>query len=35
MREGRVTGELYEGAWYDIGTPERLEGLNVKLFNSY
>ncbi len=32
--EGRVTGELYEGEWYDIGTPERLEAINVHLFNS-
>jgi len=34
MREGKVTGELYEGEWYDIGTPERLEMLNARLFNS-
>jgi len=34
MREGRVTGELYEGVWHDIGTPERLEMLNAHLFNS-
>jgi MurNAc alpha-1-phosphate uridylyltransferase len=35
MRKGCVTGELYEGAWHDIGTPERLERLNAELFNSY
>ena len=35
MREGRVTGELYEGEWYDIGTPQRLEVLNARVFNSY
>ena len=34
MKEGRVTGELFEGKWLDIGTPERLELLNVQLFNS-
>lgn len=33
IREGKVTGELYEGEWYDIGTPERLELLNAQLFN--
>ncbi len=25
MAEGRVTGELYEGLWIDVGTPERLD----------
>jgi len=35
MKEGRVTGELFEGEWLDIGTPERLELLNSKLFNTY
>jgi MurNAc alpha-1-phosphate uridylyltransferase len=34
MKEGRVTGELFEGEWLDIGTPERLELLNIQLFNS-
>jgi MurNAc alpha-1-phosphate uridylyltransferase len=34
MKEGKVTGELYEGKWLDIGTPERLELLNAQLFNS-
>jgi MurNAc alpha-1-phosphate uridylyltransferase len=34
MQEGRVTGELFEGEWYDIGTPERLEMLNAHLFNT-
>lgn len=28
MSEGRVTGELYEGEWMDIGTPQRLEAIN-------
>jgi len=33
MREGRVSGELFEGEWRDIGTPERLEALNIHLFS--
>ena len=33
MKEGKVTGELYEGAWLDIGTPQRLEQLNAQLMN--
>jgi MurNAc alpha-1-phosphate uridylyltransferase len=35
MKEGKVTGELYEGEWLDIGTPERLELLNAQLMNWY
>lgn len=35
MKEGKVTGELYEGEWMDIGTPERLERLNAQLINNY
>ena len=35
MKEGKVTGELYEGDWLDIGTPERLELLNAQLMNRY
>jgi len=35
MKEGKVTGELYEGEWLDIGTPERLELLNAQLLNNY
>jgi len=35
MKEGKVTGELYEGEWLDIGTPERLEFLNAELMNRY
>lgn len=35
MKEGKVTGELYEGEWLDIGTPQRLEQLNAQLLNSY
>ena len=35
MKEGKVTGELYDGEWLDIGTPERLERLNAELMNRY
>lgn len=28
---GQVGGELYRGAWTDVGTPERLEQLNAPL----
>ena len=35
MKEGKVTGELFEGEWLDIGTPERLELLNSELMNRY
>ena len=28
MNRGQVTGEGYEGAWTDVGTPERLAQLN-------
>ncbi len=35
MKEGKVTGEIYEGEWLDIGTPERLELLNAQLMNRY
>jgi MurNAc alpha-1-phosphate uridylyltransferase len=35
MREMKVTGELYEGEWLDIGTPQRLELLNAQLINRY
>jgi len=30
-RAGRVSGELHEGAWLDIGTPERLAELDARL----
>lgn len=29
MRELRVSGEYYAGAWSDVGTPERLAGLDA------
>lgn len=35
MKEGKVTGELYDGEWLDIGTPGRLELLNAQLMNRY
>lgn len=35
IKEGKVTGELHEGEWVDIGTPQRLELLNAQLINSY
>ena len=28
---GRVSGEHYTGTWIDVGTPERLDALNVYL----
>jgi len=31
MNNGKVTGELFNGDWRDIGTPERLADLNTKL----
>lgn len=30
-RQGRVMGELYQGQWFDIGTPERLQQLDTQL----
>ena len=27
----RITGELYQGRWYDIGTPARLQQINQLL----
>ena len=29
--EGLVTGELFDGQWVDVGTPERLNLLNEQL----
>ncbi len=31
MARGLVTGEIYSGAWHDIGTPERLDHLSSSL----
>jgi MurNAc alpha-1-phosphate uridylyltransferase len=29
MAENRVSGEKYTGPWHDVGTPQRLQELNV------
>jgi N-acetyl-alpha-D-muramate 1-phosphate uridylyltransferase len=29
MAQGRLRGELYQGLWSDVGTPERLAALNL------
>jgi MurNAc alpha-1-phosphate uridylyltransferase len=34
VQQGRVTGEIYSGRWYDIGTPERLAQLDQQLLSS-
>lgn len=31
IRRGRVSGELYEGRWHNIGTPTQLQQLNALL----
>jgi MurNAc alpha-1-phosphate uridylyltransferase len=31
IETGRVSGELYEGEWVDVGTPERLQQLNERV----
>jgi NDP-sugar pyrophosphorylase family protein len=31
MLSNKVSGELFEGLWLDIGTPSRLEELNTRL----
>ena len=33
VRDGRVSGELHDGSWLDIGTPERLAELDARLRN--
>jgi len=34
MDKKQVTGELYQGSWHDIGTPERLNELDLYLKNN-
>lgn len=34
IKNNQVAGECYDGEWVDIGTPERLEILNCKVFES-
>ncbi len=31
MARGLVTGEVHRGVWHDVGTPERLSALNVRV----
>jgi MurNAc alpha-1-phosphate uridylyltransferase len=31
LEAGRLTGEVYRGAWYDIGTPERFAAFESEL----
>jgi len=35
MDRGLVTGEVYTGAWTDVGTPERLAQLNAPVGNAF
>jgi len=32
MQAGQVSGEIYQGQWIDIGTPERLQQLQLEQF---
>jgi len=34
MGEGLVSGEHYQGQWFDIGTPERLQSLDASLIGA-
>ncbi|NEW60515.1 nucleotidyltransferase family protein [Sulfurovum sp. bin170] len=31
IEDKRLTTEYYDGRWYDIGTPQRLDGLDIEL----
>ena len=33
IKNKKITGELYHGDWYDIGTPQRLNDINKKMKN--
>jgi MurNAc alpha-1-phosphate uridylyltransferase len=33
MDAGRVSGEHYQGSWFDVGTPERLDAVNRVIIN--
>lgn len=33
MAENKVSGEVYDGEWIDIGTPERLQAINTQLMH--
>jgi MurNAc alpha-1-phosphate uridylyltransferase len=35
MAAGRVSGEIYEGIWRDVGTPERLSELASSLGHQF
>jgi MurNAc alpha-1-phosphate uridylyltransferase len=34
MAQGLVSGSYHQGAWHDIGTPERLQALDSQLLNN-
>ena len=34
MERRKISGEIYRGLWFDVGTPERLAFINNKLKNS-
>jgi MurNAc alpha-1-phosphate uridylyltransferase len=34
IAQGQVTGEVYNGLWFDIGTRERLDELNSLLVSN-
>ena len=33
MANNLVTGEIHDGLWFDVGTPERLEEVNALVTN--
>jgi MurNAc alpha-1-phosphate uridylyltransferase len=35
IETGRVSGEVHEGEWRDIGTPDRLDALNRDLYSRH